>query len=69
MEQEVLRRELLPDYLQPTVDPPQSNLALQAMQRIKDLAQEHVRFRSVCFDETDQDAVLVTSAMGASVKA
>ena len=65
----MLRRELLPDYLQPTVDSPQSNLALQAMQRIKDLAQEHVRFRSVPFDETDQDAVLVTSAMHASVKA
>ena len=68
IEQQQVQDALLPAFLQPGRERPQTNQALAQMQLMKEAAQEHVRWRAIRLNATDRNAAAVKSAMRASAR-
>ena len=65
IEQDQVRETLLPDFLLPARERMETNQELVQMQRLKEAAREHVRWRSYRLDTEDLDVAAVASAMRA----
>ena len=63
MEQQEVREALLPAFLLPVPERPEINEEMANMQRLKEAAPEHVRWRSPTPAAADPAAVAVTNAM------
>ncbi len=68
IEQQQVREALLPTFLLPVRERPETNQALAQMQRMKEAAPEHVRWCSFHVDAADPSVAAVAGAMRASAR-